>query len=211
MKIVLLLVAFLTALACTPKKENSNLVNQSKNPQIPFSDKKALPTQTKLKSKLDLLKEMKDFSKEKLVVSNKDSIQTYRYISSIFDPSKIDSIEFCGSMQKRTLKKRNSPNVLLIIYYNDSLKAKKTMNKLEKDFRDKDNFRAVEAIFKIGGMAFELNNQLCLISYHTCGSDGTFESTRYFDSKISKMIFHERPFNRLLSKCGMGPFKRLTE
>ena len=47
--------------------------------------------------------------------------------------------------------------ILLIIYYKDSLKAKKTMNKLVKDFRDKDNFRAVDAIFKIGGIPINVN------------------------------------------------------
>ena len=211
MKTVLLLGFLIIGFACSPKKESSKVHKDSEKPQITIPVNQNLLLQKSLKRKLELLKEMEGFSQETLVISKKDSIQTYRYISSIFEPSNIDSIEFCGKIHKETLKKRNSPNVLLIIYYNDSLKSKNILNKLEKDYREKDNFRAVEAIFKIGGMAFELDNQLCLISYHTCGSDGTFKSTRSLDSKISKSIFYDRPFDRLLSKCGMGPFKRTTE
>ena len=211
MKTVIILFFLVIGLACTPKKEKSKGDKQSQTPQkmLPFQQKSL--SKTPLKSKLDLLKEMDAFSEERFVISNKDSIRTYKYLTSVFEPSKIDSIEFCGRIHKRTLKKRNSPDVLLILYYNDSLKAKQTMNILEKEYRDGANFRAVEAIFKIGGMAFELNNQLCLISYHTCGGDGTFKSTRSLDSKISKRIFHDIPFDRLLSKCGMGPFKRIIE
>ena len=211
MKTVLGLFLLLIALACSPEKENSKGGQQSQNSQIPFPFKQKIVSKTPLKSKLDLLKEMDAFSDERFVISNKDSIRTYKYLTSVFEPSKIDSIEFCGRIHKHTLKKRNSPDVLLILYYNDSLKAKQTMNILEKEYRDRANFRAVEAVFKIGGMAFELNNQLCLISYHTCGGDGTFKSTRSLDSKISKRIFHDVLFDRLLSKCGMGPFKRIIE
>ena len=211
MKRVLLLGLFLIGLACSSKKEKTIGDKQSEKPQKTLPSEQKNPSQKSLKIKLDLLKEMDVFSEERFVISNKDSIRTYKYLTSIFESSKIDSIEFCGKIHKGTLKTRNSPNVLLILYYNDSLKAKKTMNLLERNYRDRANFRAVEAIFKIGGMAFELDNQLCLISYHTCGSDGTFKSTRSFDSKISKMVFNGHPFDRLLSKCGMGPFKRVTE
>ena len=211
MKTLLLLGFLILALACNPKKESSKLVKQSQKPQITLPAQQNSPTQKTLISKLDVLKEIDNFSKERFVISSKDSIHTYKYISSFFETSKIDSIEFCGRIHKGTLKKRNSPNVLLIIYYNDSVQAKKMLGKLEKNYRDRDNFRAVEAIFKIGGMAFELENQLCVVSYHTCGGDGTFESTRHFDSKISKTVFNGLPFERLLSKCGMGPFQRIIE
>jgi hypothetical protein len=61
---------------------------------------------------------------------------------------------------------------LLISYYNDDIIAKQELASLNLNYRKK--FRATEAMFKGGGIAFELDNQLCIFPISTCatGTEG---------------------------------------
>jgi hypothetical protein len=71
------------------------------------------------------------------------------------------------------------------------------------------NFRAIESMFKPGGMAFEVGGQLVVYSVNTCGPG--YRNLQRIDTLIHQNVFDGDPFIRLHSKCGMGPFKRLDD
>ena len=93
------------------------------------------------------------------------------------------------------------------IVTNDEKLAKQQLDSLTQNYRR--NFRSTETMFKGGGIAFALKNQLCIYPIETCASG--MEGLLKIDSIISEEVFANQSFDRLHSSCGMGPFKRIKK
>ena len=180
------------------------------------------PAHEETKSRLLRLKELvyANLNKEKafndpvnsLVYSHSDSISEYSYIVNLFPLKTIDSIEFYPNKHPRYKSRLDR---LLILYFNNKSTAKQELDSLDLKCRNRrsDNmigdFRAIESMFKPGGMAFEIDGQLVVYPVNTCGPG--YISLQRIDTLIHQNVFDGDPFIRLHSGCGMGPFKRLDE
>lgn len=137
------------------------------------------------------------------VISNRDSIDRYPCITNMFNTQKLDSIEFFGSLgYYQNPKSYGRLESVLILYFNDEKLAKQELDSLNLNY--KKNFRATETMFKGGGIAFELENQLCIYPISTCATG--MKGLLKIDSIISEEVFTNKSFDRLHSSCGMGPF-----
>ena len=180
------------------------------------------PARQEPKARLLLLKELvyANLNKEKtfddpvnsMTHTHADSISEYSYIVNLFPLEKIDSIEFYPNKHPQ-YKSRLDMNRMLILYFNDKNTAKQELDSLDlkcRNLRNDNmigNFRAIESMFKPGGMAFEVGGQLVVYSVNTCGPG--YRNLQRIDTLIHQNVFDGDPFIRLHSKCGMGPFKRL--
>ena len=182
------------------------------------------PAHEEPKTRLLRLKELvyKNLNKEKafddpvnsLVYTHSDSISEYSFIVNLFPLEKIDSIEFYPNKHPR-YKSRLDMNRMLILYFNDKNTAKQELDSLDlkcRNWRSDNmigNFRAIESMFKPGGMAFGIDGQLVVYPVNTCGPG--YRSLQRIDTLIHQNVFDGAPFIRLHSGCGMGPFKRLDD
>ena len=147
-------------------------------------------------------------SMDSAVISNRDSIDLYPCIANMFSTQKLDSIEFFGSLGYcENPGPHNRLESVLILYFNDEKLAKQQLDSLIQNYRR--NFRSTETMFKGGGIAFALKNQLCIYPIETCASG--MEDLLKIDSIISEEVFANQSFDRLHSSCGMGPFKRIKK
>ena len=143
-----------------------------------------------------------------------DSISEYSYIVNLFKLEKIDSIEFYPNHRSRS-KYLLDMDRMLILYFNDNNTANQELDSLDLKCRNRrsdnmiGNFRAIESMFKPGGMAFGIDGQLVVYSVNTCGPG--YRSLQRIDTLIHQNVFDGEPFIRLHSGCGMGPFKRLDD
>lgn len=150
----------------------------------------------------------KNKSPDSLIFSNSDSIGKFAYIVDMFPLEKLDSIEFVGIFNKHKVShKYLTMNSLLILYFNDRRTSQQELDSLEINY--KKNFRATESMFKPGGIAFEIDNQLVVYSLNTCGPG--YKNLQRIDALIKHNVFEGTSFSRLHAKCGMGPFKRIEE
>ena len=147
-----------------------------------------------------------------LIYSHSDSISEYSYIVNLFPLKKIDSIEFYPNKHPQYKSRLDR---MLILYFNEKNTAKQELDSLDlkcSNLRNDNmigNFRAIESMFKPGGMAFEIGGQLVVYSVNTCGPG--YRNLQRIDTLIHQNVFDGDPFIRLHSKCGMGPFKRLDD
>ncbi|MFT5253021.1 MAG: hypothetical protein ACI87N_002046 [Flavobacteriales bacterium] len=138
---------------------------------------------------------------ESIIISDKDSIKSFYYISGLFDVEKIDSIEIYGVLPRTAMLKRYLPmNSLAILYSSDDDFTAISFDSLNT--RTHNGFRIIERIFKPGGIAFSLDENICLYSVNACGPG--FKQIKKTDSNIKEKIFNGQPFYRLQSGCGMG-------
>jgi hypothetical protein len=145
---------------------------------------------------------------DSVVISNRDSIDLYPCITNMFNTQKLDSVEFFGPLRYYQNPRPNGRlGSVLILYFNDEKIAKQELSSLNLNY--KKNFRATETMFKGGGIAFELDNQLCIYPISTCAPG--IEGLLRIDSIISAKVFANKSFSRLHSSCGMGPFKLIKK
>jgi len=142
-----------------------------------------------------------------LTIKNKDSISQLIYLNTTFDTSKIDSIQFIGSVGKYLINPRHQQmGSMLVVHFEDHDTAEDQLNQLNTNYSN--NFRGVEAMFKSGGICFAVNRSLCIFSVEACARG--YASIKEMDSIIAKDIFDNTKFKRLHSTCGMNPFKVLN-
>ena len=149
----------------------------------------------------------KPFDLVTTTITHPDSISAYQYLSLLFKTEAIESITFDGNINNHSSNKYFLPiSSMLTLKFNQNEAAKKAMNQLN-EYRAEDR-RAITDIFKPGGMAFVLENQLCLYSVNTCSKG--YKNVQRIDSIIFQNVFYNENFDRLHAGCGMGPFKRLA-
>ncbi|NOQ74304.1 MAG: hypothetical protein GQ574_20005 [Crocinitomix sp.] len=142
-----------------------------------------------------------------IVISNPDSIQTYTYVTNLFPAAEIERLIFEG-----VYPLANNYKIYMRIGANLRIKFKKknganaALNRLN-EYRSEDR-RAITHIFKPGGMAFVLEDELCLYSINRCGGD---QNIAAIDSIIFRNVFYSENFERLHTDCGMQPFKKLID
>lgn len=142
------------------------------------------------------------------VVSNKDSIQKTIYLNSLNSHFEIDSIQYFGTVSNHYANVWRLPlNSAIVLYVNDQKTARKQLDSLEVNWRK--NFRETEGMFKSGGIAFEVENQLFIYAVNTCGPG--YRNLKRIDSIISRKVFNDSSFVRLHAGCGMSPFRRLKK
>jgi hypothetical protein len=136
-------------------------------------------------------------------VSNKDSISKFKYINNFFDIDLIDSIEFYGTSVTNFMRKQYLPmNSLVILYSSSNEFSRVSFDSLNS--WTKSSSRAIERMFKPGGIAFDVNDNVCLFSINACGPG--IEKVNEIDSIIKTNIFNIKPYKRLISGCGMHKF-----
>ena len=165
-------------------------------------------------NKLEILKSIIQEKKtgnqniDSVTIIQLDSIEKYLYIKNMFPINEIDSIEFYGPISRNYFNPRHLPlNTLLILYFNNQVLSNQELDSLNNNW--KINFRATEGMFKAGGIAFELNNQLCIYSVNTCGPG--YKYLQKTDTLINKEVFNNEGYMRLHAGCGMSPFKRMEK
>ncbi|MFT7157395.1 MAG: hypothetical protein ACI8Q1_002414 [Parvicella sp.] len=141
-------------------------------------------------------------NKKSFVVSDPDSLATYQYINGLFELEQIDSVKFYRSSPSKNHQPYGSP---IVIYSSNNEFVTNSLNTLNSG----EQFRKILMIFKPGGIAFGLDNNLCLFPWNTC-SRGIKEVQR-LDSIIKTEVFDNQPFHRLHSGCGMGKMKVITD
>jgi hypothetical protein len=208
--IVLLVFSLIVILGC-----NERISHHEKQIDLPLPNN-GIVSNSKDSIKKDLLfnikkivrSELKDKVLDSVIVSNKDSIKPFQYITNIFSENELDSIEYFGQIGHNFKAHYHLPlNSLLILYFNNKKIAKQELDSLNLNW--KTNFRETEAMVKAGGILFELDNQLCIYSINTCGPG--YKKLLSIDSIISNKVFTNKPFHRLHSGCGMGPFKSVMK
>jgi len=165
------------------------------------------------KNRLSILKKVvRAASEEKtldaLTITNNETIKSFQYIKNMFSYAALDSIEFYGVFGESYKNPKHQPlNTLLILYFNNERLAKQELDSL--DINWEKNFDATESMFKAGGMAFELDHQLCIYSVNICGLGN--KNLLRIDSVISNEVFDNKSFNRLHARCGMGSFTKIRK
>ncbi|MFT5823602.1 MAG: hypothetical protein ACI8ZM_004864 [Crocinitomix sp.] len=141
-------------------------------------------------------------------ISNPDSIETFSYITNLFPAEDIDQLIYNG---KYPLNKGSKIHMrigaLLSIKFKEKNKENEALQRLYA--YQPDDQRAITDIYKPGGMAFILENQLCLYSVNTCS--GGYKNLQRIDSIIFRYVFYNEDFERLHTICGMQPFKKLID
>lgn len=141
-------------------------------------------------------------STDSIIVTLPDSLSEFVYINELFSIDQIDSMEIYGRLYKNlNLKRYAQLNTLIILYFNSSEHAISALESLEVNQFENEHS---EDIFKAGGICFTLQNQLCLYPIDGCGPG--FKNIERIDSIISKKIFNDRNYDRLLDRCGMFKF-----
>ena len=136
-----------------------------------------------------------------IVITNKDSINDFLYLSQLFDVNKVDSIEIYGVLPTYKMMRRRLPmNSLAILYSSDIKFWSNSLDSLS--LKTNRTFRLIEQIFKPGGIAFNINKNLCLYSINACGPG--FIEVQRIDSLIKNKVFNGEAYFRLQSGCGMG-------
>jgi hypothetical protein len=144
---------------------------------------------------------------DSIIVKESDSLSKFVYIKNMFDLHKIDSMEMYGRLEKNlNLKYHPELNSLIILYYNNVDNAFRALNFLDE--HQFDEGVDSEDVFKAGGICFVLQNQLCIYPINSCGPG--FKRIERIDSIISRNVFNDKNYDRLLDRCGMYRFTRLT-
>lgn len=142
-----------------------------------------------------------------LVFTDEATIERIDFVASVFSTSKIDSVGLYGFFDAKKEVNRLPMETLSVLYYKDSEAAIEDFNALQKEWFQ--HFDEVERLFKPGGVVFVMDEKICLRPVVTCywGNNKLLR----VDSLIAQNCFAEKPFTRLLLRCGFPKFEKKTE
>ncbi len=143
---------------------------------------------------------------QSLTFTHEYSINRYNYLKFLDEEFGIDSVYFLHVDNFQYRNPSHFPLHSAMLIYLENNEAKRVLDTLNLNWRD--HARDVESIFKSGGIAFELENALCLYAVNTCGPG--YRNLKRIDSIIRKDVFNDSSFYRLHAGCGMGPFRQLN-
>jgi hypothetical protein len=176
-------------------KDSSEIVIE--DPSINTNDIKILKSVFDSQSDPDINKPIK--------IYDKDSITDFIYLRGLFPIWESDSIEFYGNLKRKDIDFNKFPvNSLLIIYWNNRRLSRNQMNLLQSEWHNKQE--ALETVFKPGGIALELNQQLCIYSIDACNSN--YNAIETIDSIIKSKLRNTYRYDRIITTCKSEPFQR---